>query len=265
MSDTNSFPTITDLPSYVVAADWTWDRPKPRSDPYHGCSSDWWIGTDNAGRRWVVKMRGSNYAYREHVFSALAQRLGIACQSSVYLVIPPKAPPLLNTINSESYQLALWFFEEHRRPCLQENCPLNLLSISLDTEADIEKYISCGVLNAIDRLNGEILGYLCGQHEPPGLLYTKSHEFIQVDNELMFSEDPVDLQNCEWLRFSIGKQCAATVCKKLSEIDDSELLNFSKVPQDYWVHDENEVPRRLIAAKRAAIAHLQGRLSKYFF
>ena len=38
---------------------------------------DWWIGTDLEGRQWLVKMKGSFYAYREHVFASLAQRAGI--------------------------------------------------------------------------------------------------------------------------------------------------------------------------------------------
>jgi hypothetical protein len=257
MFNRNSFPAIADLAERFVAKDWTWSRPKPRPDLRFGLAPNWWIGTDNLNGKWVVKMTGSNCAYREHVFASLAQKLEIFCQSSVYLTIPRKAPPLLCGIKPEPHQLALWFFEEHQRPCQKENCPLELLRGELNTEADLENFLGCGISHTIDRINGEVLGYLCGQFEPPGWLFTVNHEFIQIDNELMFASGPVDLYDCVWLKWSVGRRCAADVCRRLSEMPDSELLEFAIVPQGYVVRRKNDIPRRLLAAKRAAMAYLK--------
>jgi hypothetical protein len=253
MIEKNPFPLITNLPVHVVATDWNWLRPKPNSKLAFGLKSNWWIGTDNMGRRWVVKMRGSNRAYREHVFAALAQRLGISCQSSMYLTIPRNGAPMLNEPKAESNQLALWFFDEHQDPCSSERCPLTILQgLSIDSEATLQTYLSCGVSRALDWIRGEVLGYLCGQFEPPGHLFTVEHEFVQIDNELMFSSGPVNLEDCRWLRFRIGLQCAENICEGLSKISDAELLHLAEIPKGYVVSRKNNIRRRLRAARGAA-------------
>ena len=90
MCEKNSFPAIVNLPVHVVATNWNWSRPEPKRNMAFGLKPEWWIGTDDVGRRWVVKMSGSDCAYREHVFAALAQRLDISCQSSMYYRLPER-------------------------------------------------------------------------------------------------------------------------------------------------------------------------------
>ena len=80
MNGLRSFPSISELPKLLDASDWEWQRPPLRDDGM-GMDANWWIGTDREGRRWLVKMTNGFYAYREHVFASLAQRLGISCQS----------------------------------------------------------------------------------------------------------------------------------------------------------------------------------------
>jgi hypothetical protein len=159
MFEKNPFPAIANLPTHVVATDWNWTRPKPNHNRLDGLKADWWVATDDTGRRWVVKMTGGNCAYREHVFAALAQRLDISCQSSIYLTIPRNAIPMLDKTKGESYQLALWFFDEHQDSCLSERCPLTILKgLHIDNEATLQTYVSCGVRQAIDWIRGEVLG-----------------------------------------------------------------------------------------------------------
>ena len=245
------------LPVHVVATNWNWSRPKPNPNLAFGLKANWWIGTDIADRRWVVKMTGSNYAHREHVFAALAQRLGISCQSSLYLTIPRDSMPMLGALRAEPHQLALWFFDEHQDPCSSKKCPLTILQgLSIDSEATLQTYLSCGVSQAADWIRGEVLGYLCGQSEPPGHLFTIEHEFVQIDNESMFSSGPVNLEGCQWLQFRIGRQCAENICFSLSKISDEELLSLAEIPKDYVVPRKNNVRRRLLAARRAADNYL---------
>jgi hypothetical protein len=246
-------------PVHLVATDWTWSRPNPSHSWPNELNPDWWVAVDNVGRKWVVKMRGSTYAYREHVFSALAQRLGISCQSSVYLTIPRNAPPMLRDPKPKSHQLALCFLNEHRDACSEEKCPLRVLDCQcpeLNTEADLQSFISCGISRAVDRFRGEILGYLCGQDEPPGWLFTLDHSFVQIDNEMMFATGPADLKGCEWLRFSVGRQCAENVCTRLSELSNEELLGFAQIPKGYVVEYKSDIRRRLLAARKAANSFL---------
>jgi hypothetical protein len=257
MFEKNAFPAIANLPDHLVATDWTWSRPKPSHNRPNGLKASWWVATDNTGRRWVVKMTGSNYAYREHVFAALAHRLGISCQSSMYLTIPRNAIPMLNAPKPESHQLALCFFDEHQNSCSSENCPLNILKgLHIGNEANLQTFLSCGVSRAVDWIRGEILGYLCGQFEPPGRLFTVDHELVQIDNELMFASGPLNPEDCRWLQYRIGRQCAENMCSILSEISDEELLSLAEIPSGYTVPRKNNVPRRLLAARRAAKKYL---------
>jgi len=238
---------MANLPVHLVATDWTWTQ-----------LEEYWVAIDHEGRKWFVKMRGSNCAYRESVFAALAQRLDISCQSSVYLTIPRNAPPMLNETERESYQSAIWFLSEHQdSSCSQEQCPLTVLkNLKLNNEANIQTLLCSGVSRAIDLIHGEILGYLCGQFERPECLFTVDHKFVQIDNELMFASDPINLRDSQWLQFPSGCQCAKTVCAKLSELSDEELTGLAQIPVGYVVRRKNDIPRRLLAAKKAAKSYL---------
>lgn len=248
-------PAIADLPTHVFANDWNWVPAKPDRQRPFPLQTGWWIGIDGIGQKWLFKMSGANCAYREHVFAALAQRIGISCQSSLYVTIPRNAPPVRDMPLPERHQLALWFFDEHLPDgcSLSHSCPLLALrNLKLESDATLETYLSCGVSDAIDLIRGEILGYLCGQFEPAGRLFTVRHEFVQIDNELMFATGPVNLMDCRWLRFHAGRQCAKDVCLRLSEISDEELLSLAAIPTGYVVRRKNFISRRLLAARQAA-------------
>lgn len=56
------------------------------------------------------------------------------------------------------------------------------------------------VKHAIDIARGEMLEMLCEMHEPPGQLFTRDHVFVQIDNELMFSQSAgADLWDSPWV------------------------------------------------------------------
>ncbi len=74
----SSYPRVNALPLIVEASNWEW---KPFEDPAR-ISSDFFEGIDEFGNRWLTKVRGSFYAYRELVFERLVQRAGWLCQSS---------------------------------------------------------------------------------------------------------------------------------------------------------------------------------------
>ena len=82
------------------------------------------------------------------------------------------------------------------------------------------------------------------------------HGFVQIDNELMFSSGPVNLEECRWLRFQTGRQCAESVCSSLLEISEEELLSLAQIPKEYAVPRKNNIHRRLLAARRAAENYL---------
>jgi hypothetical protein len=105
-------PNLIDLPHQLVADDWQW-RPFKRG--LHGQS---WIGTDEHGRDWLVKMTGSFFALRERVFDSIAQALGLSCQSCVFLTLPEHAEPLRHAKDAEVYQGAITFIQKHKsKPC----------------------------------------------------------------------------------------------------------------------------------------------------
>jgi len=107
-------PLIKELPEHLFGDHWVWSPAQGNLCSYKGVKDGWWFGTDENGVKWLTKLSGSNYAYREHVFSALAQAVGISCQSSVYLTIPKTAIPLRRETSLERFQLALWIIPNIR-------------------------------------------------------------------------------------------------------------------------------------------------------
>ena len=175
--------------------------------------ADWWIGTDREGRRWLVKMTGSSYAYREHVFALLAQRLGISCQSSTYLLVRSEnAEPRLCTRCSEPYQLALWSMDEHSSQPCSWTCPLaDIRGKGIDF-ATIKRLSVSGLASFEDLVRGDVLGYLCGQFEPHGHFFLQNHEYVVIDNECMFAGSPC-LHSCHWHECYNARTLLIDVCR----------------------------------------------------
>ena len=191
MPPTTSYPLIKDLPLLAVADDWKWQSPMTgQATQKLRTPTEFWIGIASDGRRWIVKMRGSTYAYREHVYAALAQCLGLSCQSSIFLRLPPDAPPLANCHQRSRNQLAIWLLEKHQDGSCSIGCPLVEFRMRFKTSQGtdvVEVILNSKIKNMADWARGEILGYLCGQFEPGGIFCTRDHELVLIDNECMWN------------------------------------------------------------------------------
>lgn len=236
----------------VIGSDWIWQKP-PVREGWLGADPDWWIGTDTNNCKWIVKMTGGFYAYREHVFASLAQRLGMSCQSSAYLIIPSAdAEPRRSTRNSEPYQLAIWLMNEHGAEPCSADCPLKLLN-----QANFHKMHDADskIPHIGDAARADVLGHLCGQFEPHGHFFTVDHEYVVIDNEGMFA-DPPSLRECRWIEQLEDRSMVAGVCRDLVDVSDTELQSIAAIPQDYVLLTGHEVFEDLRAAKDAASEYL---------
>jgi len=98
----SSYPLVNVFPLIVEASNWEWKR---FEDPARS-AENFFEATDEFGNRWLTKMRGSFYAYREFVFERLVQRAGWLCQSSCFTVLDDTCLPMREG-NTESAQQAL--------------------------------------------------------------------------------------------------------------------------------------------------------------
>lgn len=250
------FPRIAELPSLLSAESWNWERYITPSWP----SYEFWVGEDAEGREWLVKMSGSFCAHRERTFAGIAQHLDISCQSSVYLTLPANSEPLRKTPHAKPYQLAIWLIPEHEPGFCNDDCQLaSLNKIFTDSKKDnIIALRESSVLHAIDLVRGEMLGYLCDMHEPPGHLFTPDHEFVQIDNELMFTTADENFWECDWLKdcdneySEAGLREAIDLCEKVVEISDAQIKKFSMVPTGYDVEMVWDVPQRAFTIREKA-------------
>lgn len=255
MNERRSFPLISQLPKLLDASDWSWQKP-PQREGRFGMSPEWWIGRDREGRKWLVKMRNGFYAYREHVFASLAQRLGISCQSSAYLLIESEeAEPRLHTRCSEPWQLALCLMDEHAtQPCSAACVMSDIFGKATDFAAIRHAQVS-GIAHFEDLVRGDALGYLCGQFEPHGHFFTRDHEYVVIDNECMFAGTP-GLNGCHWHECDAARQLIIEVCRGLVHTTDQELHELAAIPEGYTISNGRDLCDDLRGAKAAAVEYL---------
>lgn len=237
------FPPISELPLIQNSEKWIWSRIRHEHD--------FWIGEDEEGHKWLVKMRGSFWALRERAFSSIAQNLGLSCQSSTFLKLSSDSEPLRRSPDEAPEQLAIWFVPEHAHGFCGQTCPLRWFSEAFDDANDkISALKQSPISNAIDWARGVILGYLCDMHEPPGRLFTPNHEFVQIDNELMFTDAHADLWECDWLRTSenewseAGVEEARHLCQAVAELPDAVIARATDTPPKYEIEMIWDIPRQ---------------------
>ena len=249
------FPRNSELPQLIDCSDWVWQKP-PRRQNCSGMKPEWWIGTDADGGRWLVKMRDGTFGYREHVFTSLAQRLGISCQSSAYVLIASeKAEPRLHTLDSEPYQLALWLMDEHtNQPCSADCCCAHFFGKNMDFPA-IRRASTAGIAFIEDLVRADMLGHLCGQDEPHDHFLTCNHEYVSIDHERMFVREP-SLNSCHWHDCESARPVILEVCRNFVLVGDDELLEFAKLPGGYMVSGRENLYADLIHAKTVATDYL---------
>lgn len=185
---TRSFPLMSELPTFLETSGWSWEQIKAPAHPSDG----FWVGTDQYGQRWLAKLRGSFYAYREIVFARLAQDMEWSCQSSTFIRLDADSAHRLNRDVGEVHG-AHWSMEEHVYPPCGTDCALFPL-VGHEVKAPSELNFP-GVSGLIDWPKSEIAAHIFGGNEPPGRLFTVEHEFVIIDSEQMFSTNPSNLDS----------------------------------------------------------------------
>jgi hypothetical protein len=247
------FPLMTELPGSVSTAGWTWERFVAPSVPSH----NFWLGTDHAGNRWLTKLTGSFYAYREIVFARLAQAMKWSCQSSVFLKLDKVSAVTLGVDPGETHS-AQWFMPEHKNQICSEDCALRFLfDKPIRTVEDIT---GSRIVNLLDWPKSEYAAYLFGGNEPPGRLFTTAHEFVIIDSEQMFSTGPCAFDTAHWWNepdgrpSPSGRALAAEVCSDLTSLTEGEIENALRVPEGIRVRRRWPIAPKLRASRQFAVA-----------
>lgn len=260
------FPSILELPEVLIADGWSWERFDARG------SSDHWVGGDLEGRRWLVKMGGGFQAVRERAFGFLAQRLGLACQSSALLRLREDSAPLIETPEAGPYQVALVFLARHPSDC-GSGCPT--LELGRGWKAAPNPVAALGrsrVRFALDWVKGNMLGALCGATERCEVLWTQDHALVLIDNEQAFSGPPANLWDCGWRSWEgprdplsgdpvmsqLELRLARSLCRDLVAVPSVDLRRAVSIPRGYRAGCLWPLLPRLTAAQKAARAFLAG-------
>jgi hypothetical protein len=96
--------------------------------------------------------------------------------------------------------------------------------------------------------------YLFGGLEPPGHLFSKTHEFVIIDSELMFHSDPCILSEDSW--WKDGRQLAIEACLELSKLTEHDLEQIFDIPETVLVDGYQEIDRRFRKSQALAINFL---------
>ena len=155
------------------------------------------------------------------------------------------------TLDGEPYQLAIWLMDEHvGKPC-SESCPAATLfgqPLGIERIATAEK---AGIKHMIDTIRGDMLGRLCGQFEPHGNFITCDHEYVIIDNECMFAEEP-SLNQCRWILDNEARPVVEQVCRDFLGVSEKELLDLAILPARYKVEGDRDLKRNVLTARAAA-------------
>lgn len=246
-----SFPQIEELPPAVEAHGWIWE---PFSLPLIQ-SHNFWLGVDRDGNRWLTKLRGSFYAYREIVFARLAQRMNWSCQSSVFMKLDKRSAQTLG-VSAGEVHAAHWFLDEHLYPPCSPNCELEFL-VNKQIRV-VEDLMGSHISHLLDWPKSEISAYLFGGSEPPGRLFTKAHEFVIIDSELMFATAPSSFDSSPWLSNSEGQlsrsgnALALEVCQNLASLSILEIEEALRIPVSIAVQETWPIAPILHASRRFA-------------
>lgn len=250
-----SFPQMHDLPSLVETTGWQWCRFQAPVVP----TKNFWLGTDRQGNRWLTKLRGDFYAYREIVFARLAQQMGWSCQSSVFMRVDAESAALLGVQEGEIHA-AHWFMEEHIHPPCVQGCSLAALAgRSIGFAEDLENIT---VAHILDWPKSELAACLFGGNEPPGRLFTVSHEFVIIDSELMFASDPSSFDGtCWWGDASnpqpSGQMLAKVVCTDLTALGKNSINAALALPVGVQVQERWPIANILCKSFADADSFLQ--------
>ena len=246
-----SFPLIKDLPQVLDATGWQWMRFEASSAPSH----DFWLGIDREGNRWLTKLKGFFYAYREIVFARIAQKMKWSCQSSAFLHLDAQSAAILGVSTGEVHA-AHWFMDEHVYPPCSSTCSLKfLIGKSIETVDDLS---GSNIAHLLDWPKSEFAACLFGGNEPPGRLFTAVHEFVIIDSEQMFSTGPCELDGTSWWNrpdgqpSSSGRALALEVCREVSCLSEADVEDALLIPKGVSVRKQWPIAPKLRASRKFA-------------
>lgn len=217
---------------------------------------NFWLGIDRQGNRWLTKLRGPFCAYREIIFARLAQKMKWSCQSSVFMKLDKCSAQILGVAAGEVHA-AHWFLDEHATPPCSIGCELEFL-VNKQIRI-VEDLLDSNISHLLDWPKSEIAAYLFGGNEPPGRLFTKAHEFVIIDSELMFATDPCPFDSSSWLTDSEGRSSRAgkaltlEVCHDLAALSPIVVEEALHVPQNINIQKRWPIAPKLKASHRFAI------------
>jgi hypothetical protein len=242
---------MSDLPQSITTAGWSWERFAAPSVPSH----NFWLGTDHEGNRWLTKLKGSFYAYREIVFARLAQAMKWSCQSSVFLKFDRVSTSTLGVDPGEPHA-AHWFMSEHKNQPCSGDCALRFLC---DKEIlTVNDLAGSQIAHLLDWPKSEYAVYLFGGNEPPGRLFTTAHEFVIIDSEQMFSTGPCAFDTAHWWNdpdgepSQSGRALAAEVCADLASLSERDIEDALLIPQGIKVRKRWPIAPKLRASREFA-------------
>lgn len=224
-----SFPQMDELPPCMSTLGWRWHQIKRPGHP----SDEFWLGRDADGNRWLTKLRGSFYAYREILFGRLAQAMNWSCQSSIYICLDPVSAETVGRPAGEIHA-AHWFMDEHASQSCSNKCAMTpLFNQEIRTIEDLRPH---EIKYFLDWPKSEFAAYIFGGNEPPGKLITTDHEFVIIDSEQMFSTNPCSFDTASWLKHADGSPSqsslalAIEVCKEVSRLPSALVSDALAVP-----------------------------------
>jgi hypothetical protein len=230
-----SFPLMPALPQLVDSTGWSWERFTAPVAP----SDNFWLGVDRGGNRWLTKLSGGFCAYREIVFARLAQAMGWSCQSSVFLRLDKGSAQTMG-VSADEIHAAHWFMNEHPIASCTHDCAHTLLrNRQVRTVDDLAE---SGIAHLLDWPKSEFAAHLFGGNEPPGRLFTVSHEFVIIDSELMFGSGPCSFETANWWNepdgqpSRSGRALALDVCRDFSSLSDCAIEMALRVPNEIAIN-----------------------------
>ena len=242
----SSIPLMSDIPALLDTGGWTWQQLNRPGHPSDG----FWIGTDIHGGRWLTKLRGSFYAYREILFGRLAQTMNWSCQSSVFIRLDRDGAVVLGCGVGDVHS-AHWYMDEHVSDPCGYGCELaQLFGTEIRLIEDLQHY---KIDHLIDWPKSQLAAYIFGAYEPPGVFFTIDHEFVIVDAEMMFSSEPCSFEMDSWLKHAdgsfseIGMSVAVNVCKEISMLPADLVAQALTVPHDISIRSQGLIESRLRA------------------
>jgi hypothetical protein len=168
-------------------------------------------------------------------------------------------------VSAGEVHAAHWFLDEHVfLPCSQ-GCELeSLINNGIQT---IKELTDLHVPHLLDLPKSEIAACLFGGYEPSGRLFTKSHEFVIIDSERMFSTDPYSLDSSPWLKDAEGRPSrsgialALEVCQDLAALTPIVIEEALYVPENIAVQETWPVAPILYASRRVADEFVRNTIS----